>query len=191
MITEHQDVMATEHGILYLKGLLDHCNNGPDGIFCRIFEYKEDEQFEKSLSSFPGFTSQEQYRFVADLFCETAIIDQLTDFSTDHNHLRAEILNASFRYMRPARVEQLLYDYLYNFGVYHSFGGNNGEAKTIGVARDFTNVVYDADPENIVCLHTQKSWGDWFDQHSICDVCFLFINKRDRFIWLLCATDSD
>jgi hypothetical protein len=176
----------------YLSEISKYCNNGgiPGGIYAKVFDYQEDSEFVRLLSKVQS-SSLLQKKFVEVLFCNTAIIDHLHGFYEDPAKFPTEIEYAYFEFLEPSKIEDLLKNHLYNYGMYRHFFDNNSPDDAARIAQKFTWPLYNAEPDNIVFFCTRLPWGLWFDPHSCSDCTFLFINKKDRKIWLFCFSHSD
>lgn len=181
-----------EDDIEYLSEIKKYCNNGgiPKGIVGKVFNYKNEPDFEKLLSVI-HYLPLLQENFAEYLLTKTAIKNHLTEFHTDSAALATHIRAAAFAYLDAFNIEGELGNYLYHYGMYDHFYKHNSASKAIEISRRFTQLLYQSDIDNVVCFTTRNPWGNWFDIHSCTDYSFLFINKIEKTIWLFCFSHSD
>lgn len=181
-----------ETGIGYLEAIKTYCNNDgiPDGICASVFEYRPDPEFEKLLDMIHGLPRLQE-PFITYLFTKTAIRDHLRRFAADDQLLASQLDAAKFTFFNSFAIEGELSYFLYRYGMYRFFYQDHTAAEAVALTKSFTQMIYQADPGNVVCFTTRAPWGEWFDRHSCSDYTFVFINKKEHTIWLFCFSHSD
>lgn len=181
-----------EDDIEYLSEIKKYCNNGgiPDGIIGKVFHYKHDPGFEKLLSVIHCLPVLQEH-FIEYLLTKTDIKKHLTEFFLHPNDLIDQLRVGKFEYLNSFNIEAELSSYLYYYGMYDFFFKHNSASKAKEISNSFTQLLYQNNLDNVVCFSTRFSWGNWFDKHSCSDYSFVFINKRERIIWLFCFSHSD
>jgi hypothetical protein len=176
----------------YLAEIKKYCNNGgiPRGIVGKSFHCRQDADFEKVLSVVHqrGFIQED---LVTYLFTKTDAIQSLKEFYVRPEDLEKQIQSAKFTYLDPFLIEERLSKYLYSYGMYRFFYNHHTPDRARAISRDFCKLLFNADLKNVVCFTTRLPWGKWFDVHSCTDYSFVFINKKERLIWLFCFSHSD
>ncbi len=184
--------LKSESEIKYLSEIKKYCNNGgmPRGILAKVFNYKNSLEFEKLLEVLPQ-EPKLQSDFIEFLFIKSSIREHLKEFHFDEYELQVLIKNTHFKFLKPKKIEKVLTDHLYYFGMYHWFKDNNSYKQAIQITKNFTDYIYQSYSKNVICFTTQLAWGNWFDKHSCSDYSFVFINLRLKEIYLFCFSHSD
>jgi hypothetical protein len=176
----------------YLEEIKKYCNNGgiPNGICARIFEYHADAEFERLLSLLHGLPNLEK-KFISVLFTKTGIKTFLKEFEENETELQKAIETSEFVYLHPFSIEGELSTYLFHYGMYTHFYQENTAEKAREISIGFMKELFDNDVDNVICFCANAPWGKWFDEHSCNDRTFVFINKKERMIYLFCFSHSD
>jgi len=183
-----------EHEIefAYLEEIKKYCNNGgiPKGICAKVFEYREDAEFERLLSLLHGLPFLEK-KFISHLFSKTAIKTFLKEFEQHELDLQKRIGQGEFAYLNSFSIEGELSHYLYRYGMYQHFYEHNTAERAREITVELMKDVFDNNLDNVICFTAQGPWGKWFDEHSCSDMTFVFFNKKERMIYLFCFSHSD
>lgn len=73
-------------------------------------------------------------------------------------------------------------------GAYEKFMGSARLAKEI--AGDFCESLFEGRYEEVLVYESPTPWSDWF-RDIAWDVTWFILDRRRRYLWLLCATDED
>ncbi len=184
--------MESEIEFEYLVEIKKYCNNSgmPDGICGKMFEYRSDAEFERLLS-FVHYLPALGNKFITHLFVKTGIRDFLKEFHEDETELQNALEKSEFHYLDSFQIEGELSSYLYRYGMYDFFYKHNTAERAREISIDFMKHLFENDLDNVICFQSFYPWGKWFDIHSCSDRTFVFLNKRERMIWLFCFSHSD
>jgi hypothetical protein len=182
------------NAVPYLEEIKKYSNNDlfSYGIIGKKFQYCEHPEFERLLSHIHlPFATGLQREFIPYLFSKTDIKNHLKEFLPGDEEMHKKIAEAKFEYLNSFCIKAELSKYLYYYGMYQFFYENNSATWAMEVTREFTKLLYKSDVDNVVCFSTRYPWGAWFDQHSCTDNSFVFINRKEKQIWLFCFSHSD
>jgi hypothetical protein len=188
----NQRLILENNEIKYLQAISQYCNNGgiPKGIYAQVFDYQLDSEFERLLNMIHHLPILAK-NFIPFLFAKTKIAEHLQQFSPEKIELQNFIYQADFQYLNSFEIAGELSKNLYYYGMYQRFCEDYSPNEARKISLDLMNLIFENDLENVLCFTTRRAWGKWFDIHSCTDYTFVFLNKKQRKIWLFCFSHSD
>jgi hypothetical protein len=124
------------------------------------------------------------YDFFGDFLTHPTVTTSLPDLHIGKplpNGIEVE-LGSSFT------LDGELAETLVNGGAYEKFRGSGAQAKQIG--RAFCESLYGDRFEEVQIYKSWTAWSSWFGDVAWDGTCF-GLDKRSRYLWMLCVTDED
>jgi hypothetical protein len=185
----------------YLQSIRDYTNldleeideniPGIGGMFLLGWQLNVDPAWEQLVALSHWRAPLSTSLVVPYLLTKTNLLPSLAVFDPQAESLYDKLSAANFQYVSPFRVEGLMAETLYNYGMYTTFFQEHSANEAMDLAQQFTTDMLGDQLEDWLVFETQYAWGAWFDRHSCSDRTILLLSQQNQAGYLLCFSHSD